>query len=81
MTMSRDLRILEAILFASDEPVSENDLKEKIVNKEKFKSYLEELSVYYSNRGINLIKTGSKWSFITSPEISEDLIIFKQQKR
>ena len=81
MSIDRDIKIIEAILFASGVPVSENDLKDKIVNKEKFKYYLDQLNEFYSKRGINLIKTGSKWSFITSPEISEDLTIFKQQKR
>ena len=81
MSMDRDIKIIEAILFASGVPVSENDLKDKIVNKEKFKYYLDQLNEFYNKRGINLIKTGSKWSFITSPEISEDLTIFKQQKR
>ena len=81
MSMDRDIKIIEAILFASGVPVSENDLKDKIVNKEKFKFYLDQLNEFYNKRGINLIKTGSKWSFITSPEISEDLTIFKQQKR
>jgi segregation and condensation protein B len=42
---------------------------------------MEELKFFYQNRGINLIKTGLKWSFITSPEISDDLVIFKKQKR
>jgi segregation and condensation protein B len=81
MSIDRDIKIIEAILFASGVPVSENDLKDKIVNKEKFKFYLDQLNEFYNKRGINLIKTGSKWSFITSPEISEDLTIFKQQKR
>lgn len=81
MTITRDLKIIEAILFASGEPVSENDLKDKIINKDKFKIYLDQLDTFYKNRGINLIKTGSKWSFITAPNISDDLTIFKQQKR
>ena len=81
MLISRDIKIIEAILFASGEPVSENDLKDKIINKDKLKSYLDQLISFYQNRGINLIKTGSKWSFVTSSEISDDLIIFKQQKR
>ena len=81
MSIDRDIKIIEAILFASGVPVSENDLKDKIVNKEKFKYYLDQLNKFYNKRGINLIKTGSKWSFITSPEISDDLTIFKQQKR
>jgi len=81
MPINRDVKILEAILFASGEPVAENDLKDKIINKDKFKFYLDELKTFYNNRGINLIKTGSKWSFVTASDIREDLIIFKSQKR
>ena len=81
MTISRDIKILEAVLFASGEPILENDLKDKIINKENFNSYITELKDFYKDRGINLIKTGSKWSFRTSPNLSEDLIIFKHQKR
>ena len=81
MNIKRDLKIIEAILFASEGAVLESDLKDKINNKDDFNSYMNQLNIFYSNRGINLIKTGSKWAFITSPEISEDLTIFKKQKR
>ena len=81
MNKSRDLKILEAVLFASTEPVLENDLKEKIVNKNKVYLLLKELQNLYSDRGVNLKKTGKSWSFRTSPEFSKELIIFKKQKR
>ena len=81
MTINRDIKILEAILFASGEPVLEEDLKDKIVNKKNISHYLEELVDSYKNRGINLMKTGNKWSFRTSNEIKDDLVIFKTQKR
>ena len=81
MNISRDMKILEAILFASGEPVEELDLKDKVVDKGIFNDTLVKLQNFYKDRGINLIKTGSKWSFVTSSEISDDLIIFKKQKR
>ena len=81
MKLSRDLKIIEAILFASGEPVTEVDLINKIVNKDSFASYMDEIQIFYKDRGINLIKSGVKWSFVTSSEISDDLIIFKKQKR
>ncbi len=81
MVNNRDLKILEAILFASGEPVLEDDLKEKISDKKNINNYLNELSETYKNRGINLIKTGNKWSFRTTDEIKEELVIFKKQKR
>ena len=59
MEKLKDIKILEAILFASNGPVLENDLKDKIVNKTKIGEYLKDLEKFYSNRGINLKKTGT----------------------
>ena len=81
MIINRDIKIIEAILFASNEPVLEDDLKDKIREKNKLKEYLLNLKNFYSDRGINLVKTGSKWSFRTSGDLSDDLTIFKKQKR
>jgi len=81
MSKLKDLKILEAILFASTEPVLENDLKEKIVNKDNIYLMLKEIQNSYSEKGVNLIKTANSWSFTTSPELSKELIIFKKQKR
>ena len=46
--MNKDLKLLEAIIFASGEPVDENDLKEKIMDKKNLVSYLNELKKFYS---------------------------------
>ena len=81
MVENRDTKILEAILFASDDPVLEEDLKLKISDKKNLQNNLEQLKNHYKNRGVNLIKTGNKWSFRTSNEIKDDLTIFKKQKR
>ena len=81
MNINRDIRILEAILFASGDPILENDLIDKIINKDNFEKYIQEIKNYYKDRGVNLIKTGSKWSFRTSDDLSEDLTIFKTKKR
>lgn len=79
--IDKDLKLLEAILFASSEPVEERDLKVKIDKGENLKNLLNELQKFYASRGINLIKTGDKWSFRTSPDLSSELTIFKTQKR
>ena len=81
MSINRDTKILEAILFASGNPVLEEDLKEKMINKKNFKKEIEDLKLFYETRGINLIKTGNKWSFRTSETIKDELTIFKTQKR
>ena len=81
MSTTRDSKILEAILFASGSPVLEEDLQDKMINKKEFKKEIESLKEFYQNRGINLIKTGNKWSFRTAESIKDDLTIFKTQKR
>ena len=81
MSVNKDTKILEAILFASGAPVSEEDLKEKMINKKDFKNEITKLQDFYETRGINLLKTGNKWSFRTSDSIKDELTIFKQQKR
>ena len=81
MTPVRDIKIIEAILFASGDPVLESDLKEKVINTNQFDDYMKEIQKFYEFRGINIIKNGLKWSFRTSIDIADDLIIFKQQKR
>tara|TARA_B100000686_G_C16561833_1_gene848197 strand:+ start:281 stop:934 length:654 start_codon:yes stop_codon:yes gene_type:complete len=78
---NKDVKILEAILFASDEPISEGDLKQKIFDKKNFEVYLKNLKNFYTNRGVDLVKTGNKWSFRTSHEVKDQLIILKKQKR
>ena len=78
---NKDISLLEAILFASGEPIEENDLKEKITDKKNITNYLNDIKNFYNSRGINLVKTGNKWSFRTSEKLSDDLTIFKTQKR
>jgi len=81
MSINRDTKILEAILFASGSPVLEEDLKDKMINKKNFKKEINSLKEFYKDRGINLIKTGNKWSFRTSVTIKDELTIYKTQKR
>ncbi|MBI28861.1 MAG: SMC-Scp complex subunit ScpB [Pelagibacteraceae bacterium] len=81
MSTTKDHRIVEAIIFGSNEPVNESDLKEKISNDSNITNLLNDLKKLYEERGINLIKTGDRWSFRTSTDLSQDLIILKKQKR
>ena len=75
--IDKNLKILEAVLFASGEPIEEKYLGEKIDDSVNVKKYLNELKQFYEQRGVNLINTGNKWSFRTSSELSSDLTIFK----
>ena len=76
-TISDTERELEALIFASNEPLSINDLETKITKKIDVKKSLEKLKLFYQNRGINLISISNKWSFRTSEDLSS---IMSQQK-
>ena len=76
-TISDTERELEALIFASNEPLSINDLETKITKKIDVKKSLEKLQLFYQNRGINLICISDKWSFRTSEDLSS---IMSQQK-
>ena len=52
-----------------------------MINKSDFVKEINNLKEFYNERGINLTKTGNKWSFRTSESIKDELIIFKKQKR
>jgi len=81
MINSKDHRLIEALIFGSTEPVSEKDILEKISDKSLLNKILNDLQNFYKERGVNLIKTGNMWSFRTSDDLSNELTIFKTQKR
>ena len=69
------LRIVEAVLFASAEPVSERVLAARLPEGSDVSLLLEELQANYSERGINLNRVGEKWAFRTAADLAGDLHI------
>lgn len=64
------LRVLEALLFASSEPLDEAQLSEHVPEGEDIRALLEELQAFYAGRGINLMRTAGKWTFRTAEDLS-----------
>lgn len=64
------LRRLEAMLFASAEPLSENILLSRLPEETDLRSLIEELQGQYANRGVNLVRRGKGWAFRTAPDIA-----------
>jgi len=63
------LRILEALLFASTEPLSINMLSEHLDDDDDVQLLVGELQALYAARGVNLVQVGSKWAFRTAPDL------------
>ncbi len=71
-------REIEAILFASNEPMDVNAIESKISKKKQnIEKSLEKLQAHYKSRGINLICISNKWSFRTAENLSN---LMSQQK-
>lgn len=65
----RQLRILEALLFASSEPLSLAEMAPYVGEGANLPALIEELRVHYANRGINLVRRGERWAFRTAGDL------------
>ena len=61
---------IEAIIFAAAEPLDIETIQSKISKRSDIEKILKKLQIEYSNRGINLVCISKKWSFRTSPNLS-----------
>ena len=61
---------IEAVIFAAAEPLDIDTIESKITKKGSVAKSLEKLQQEYSHRGINLVCIKYKWSFRTSPNLS-----------
>ena len=61
---------IEAIVFAAAEPLDVDTIESKLSKKVNIEKPLKKLQAEYSNRGINLVFISKKWSFRTSPNMS-----------
>ena len=64
-------RQIEAILFAAEEPLDVQSIKEKVKTNSNIDKILESLENQYKNRGINLVCIANKWSFRTATNLSK----------
>jgi len=65
-----ELRLLEALLFASAEPLDQTVLARKMPDGVDIKEALAQLQADYALRGVNLVRVGSKWTFRTATDLS-----------
>jgi segregation and condensation protein B len=66
----RALRILEALLFASAEPLSAAELAPHLGEGGDAEPLLVALQAQYAPRGVNLVRRGDKWAFRTAQDLS-----------
>ncbi len=64
------LRMVEALLFASSEPLSLEELTLRLPEGADVLSLLEDLQQTYASRGVNLVRVAGKWCFRTAEDLA-----------
>lgn len=75
------LRRIEAILFATAEPLDERTLAERLPEGVDVAGLLAELQAQYAPRGVNLVRREGKWAFRTATDLAGQLVIEQTQTR
>jgi segregation and condensation protein B len=65
----RALRIIEALLFASSEPLAPADLAPHLGEGTDVDGLLRRLAEQYAGRGVNLVRRADKWAFRTASDL------------
>ncbi|MFN3075888.1 MAG: SMC-Scp complex subunit ScpB [Alphaproteobacteria bacterium] len=69
-TTRQNLRILEALLFASTEPMESRILAERLPDGANVGRLLATLEKEYAHRGVHLVSAGNRWAFRTAPDLA-----------
>lgn len=70
LSRADELRLLEALLFASAEPVEQSVLAKRMPDGVDIKGALLQLQEEYAPRGVNLIHIGNRWTFRTAGDLA-----------
>jgi segregation and condensation protein B len=69
----QDLRLVEALLFASAHPVDEAAMAARLPEGSDVVGLVSELAGIYQNRGVNVIRSSGGWTFRTAPDLAPRL--------
>ena len=75
------IRIVEALLFASTEPLTAQELHERCPDGADVGACLLALKEHYQERGINLIEMEGRWAFRTAVDLADALSMEKEEQK
>jgi segregation and condensation protein B len=78
---AEDVRVMEALLFASSDPLDEATIAARLRDGCDVRAALEELQRHYANRGVQLVRLAGRWMFRTAPDMAWLLAREDQEKR
>jgi len=67
---AEELRILEALLFAAEEPLDEKTLAARLPAGIDLRALLAQLQKEYTSRGVNLVRVAGKWTLRTASDLA-----------
>ena len=78
---TRDVRIVEALLFASPQPVDEKEIAGRLGEDADVGACLGQLAEDYRGRGVEPVRIAGKWSFRTAVDLGAELKIRSVRRR
>ncbi len=78
---AEDLRIAEALVFASAEPLDESAIAARLSNGADVGEVMAELQRLYAGRGVNLVRVARRWTFRTAEDLGWLLAREPEDKR
>ena len=65
-----DVRIAEALIFASAEPLDESAIARRLSGSADVEAVMDELRRLYEGRGVNLVRVARRWMFRTADDLA-----------
>jgi segregation and condensation protein B len=75
------LRLLEAVLFASAEPMDEATIATRLPEGSDVPGLIAALVEIYANRGVNLVQAGGKWLFRSAEDLAPAMRVYANPQR
>jgi segregation and condensation protein B len=81
MTMDASLRLVEAVLFAAEGPLTNEQIARHAGLEGSVLTHLNALAGYYAGRGIELVERGGRWHFQTAADLAHILRREREEPR
>ncbi len=81
MDKKTQTRLVEALLFASDKPLTSSDIYSRLPEDADLSAILQELEKTYEERGVNLVQVGNAYAFRTAQDLANNLVLEKEEER
>lgn len=68
--LNEELRLVEALLFASSSPLDEASLRERLPAGTDVEALIAQLVAHYEPRGVNIVRVAGGWTLRTAPDLA-----------